>query len=514
MLKRLVVLLLCASAFASFAQQVQPVRHEFEKRDEEQQCPFELLEKQGVLYAYQTDQVNEDDILWNFVRLDTNLLEVRSDLIPLPAHYTFCTSQSNAEMSVFLFTDGRARKSDSVGIKSVFFHRTTNTFTTFEKKMPPGSAVLDVALMDASLFVVVNNKAGGMVLHYDSKNSVQCMLLSCVNGNFVFFHAEAHEAAHIVVVAAKEFEDRRCLATTFLQYAPDGTLLRCDRYADEGGTCLGRMCFDFDAERNLSVYATLERQEARKVDLKGLSDDFDKVSIGVACIRFTGGRPVAHAFLFKDMPDIERAMTTSDRVKVREEQLKQKSGKQKERKEIGFQFLAPHLTKIGGVNVFSAEAFVPEYHTETRMDYGFYGMFPYSYSMFDGYDFVSTVLWAFDASGNLQWQSSVKFDNALNHTLWPHSNVTCCLGELQVISSRDNRLRYEVLDESGQLLLNQQNQPLDLLYEADFLTQESQTFVSHWYGNRFIVSGEQIIRNGVRSKPLRMVFFWQKIQFE
>ncbi len=516
MLKRIAVLILCVSALASFAQPMQPARHELEKSAGEQQCPFELLEKQGVLYAYQTDQASEEDnVFWSFVRLDTNLLEVRSDLIPLPVRYAFCASQSNPEMAVFLFTDGRAKKSDSIGMQSVLFHRATNTFTTFQDKLPPGSAVLGMALIDEAVFVPVNYKSGGgSVLYYDSKSGMRRVLQPRIDSDYAFFQAEANEAAHTVVVAAKEFEGKRNVATTFLQYGADGGLLASNRYQHEGDVTLGRLCFDFDMERNLSVYATVERQETKKVDLKELADDFDKVAVGVACIRFSDGQPQTHSYLFKDMPDIERALTASDRVRVREDRLKQKRNKQKESKEIGFQFLAPHLTKIDGMYVFSAEAFVPEYHTEARMDYGFYGMFPYSYTVFDGYDFISTVLWAFDATGALKWQSSVKFDNALSYDLWPHSDVTNCLGELLVVSARDNRLRYEVLDGLGQILLEHQHQPLDLLYEVDFLTREGHASMSHWYDNRFIVSGEQIIQNGVRSKPRRMVFFWQKVQFE
>lgn len=515
MRKRLVVILLCVWPFALLAQQTQPIRYEIEKISKDQQCPFELLQEQGLLYAFKTNNASEKDVLWSFVRIDTSLLEVRNDRIPLPLYYDFFSSASNGSYSVFLFQDAKVGKSDSLGIRFVIFNRQSNTFTAFDDKLSPGSVLLDVSLAGNALFVPVNSESvGGGVLFYDLENGSRRVLSPKLDDRFVLFHSETDKKTNIVVIAAKEFSERRHVATSFFQYDSDGNLLRTNRYVNEGGVTIGRMCFDLDRKLNLSVFATLETVDAKKVDLKGVTGDFEKTSVRVACIRFAGGKPSASFYLFKDMPDIERALTTYDRVKVREERLKRKSKGRDKRKEIGFQFLSPCLLKTQGETVLSLEAFVPEYHTETRMDYGIYGMFPYSYTVFDGYDFVSNVQLAFDSTGTLLWQNSVRFDNALSYDLCPHSDIACCADELIVMSSSDNSLRYEVFDGSGQLLLDQRQQPLDLFYETDFLTDERYSSVSHWYGNRFIVSGEQTIQNGVHSKPHRTVFFWQRVQFE
>ena len=319
------------------------------------------------------------------------------------------------------------------------------------------------------------------------------------------------------VVAAKEYENKRFVSTSFILYSSTGDLQGNYRYENIPSASLGRMGFRFDESRHLVVIGTLEREMGRKVNLEGVTENFDKESLGVVWLRFMSSSPESHIYLFKDMPEIEHALTASDRVRLREERLKKQKKENTTLSEIAFQFLTPRLTDFGDLTVFALEAFMPYYHTETRMNYGYYGYYggyPYTYTIFDGYDFFSEVLLAFDSNGQLQWQQSVKFDNELTYDLFPHAGEGVCFDELVVASPYYNRLRYTAFDAQGQVLMNLQEAKLAPIYGADYVEDEYFAQLTPWYDNRFLIYGSQIIQNSTQPKPRRTVYYLQKVQYD
>lgn len=457
--------------------------------------------------------------LWDFACMDTMLYETRSDLIPLPDKLKFQDSGSDDRCAAFMFVnDGNKKAADSLDFLVVAYDRKENSYQTFWDKWPEKSVPLSVEVVDGTMMLALNNKSGNGSLYFYDLASNQCRtIMPSSSGSFVFFQTAAFAKEHCFVVAVKEFENKRFVATSFLVYSSNGNLLKSHRFENLSHAALGRMGFRFDANHNLVVIGTLERESNRKVNLEGVTENFDKESVGVAWIRFVGGTPDAKFFLFKDMPEIESALTASDRVRVREERLKNQKKENPTKGEIAFQFLTPRLTDFGDLTVFAAEAFVPYYHTETRMGYGYhgyYGGYPYTYTVFDGYDFFSEIILAFDSEGHLLWQQSVKFDNELTYDLLPHSSEGACHGELVVASPYRNKLRYTAFDAQGKSLMSLQEEKLDSFYGADYVEDEYFAQISNWYGSKFMIFGSQIIQNSTQPKPRRTVFYLQKVQYE
>lgn len=501
------------------AQQVEPARYEVDRWSKDQGCHFESFGAKGGIMVSQTDRTDEHKSqLWNFALLDSSLYEMRSDLIPLSSRMSFVGSASDDDFAVFLFTNDKLKKTDTISFCAICFNRKDLTYKSFGEMLPEKTVIRSVGVVDGNMMMAVNDKTGNGTLLFFDLNSNSCRSVNPSSANsFILFQTASFQKQHCFVVAVREYENKRFVATSFLVYSPSGALLQKHRYENGENAGLGRMCFDFDENQRLVVIGTLERESNRKVDLEGVTENFDKISVGVVWVRFDGAAQTK-AYLFKNMPEIELALTASDRVRVREERIKLGKSREKDKKEIAFQFLTPRLTHFNGLSVFSAEAFVPEYHTETRMSYGygygFYGSHPYTYTVFDGYDFISEILLAFDKDGNLKWQTSVKFDNDLTYDLTKHCGEAVCHDELVVASSYENALRYVVFDADGQPLLNQQSVDIELLHGADYVEDEYFAQIGPWFGSRFLIFGCQIIQNGVLPKPHRTVFFLQKVQYE
>ena len=501
------------------AQQIEPARYEVGRWSKDQGCHFESFGAKGGILVSQTDRTDEHKSqLWNFALLDSSLYEMRTDLIPLSSRMSFAGSASDDDFAVFLFTNDKLKKTDTISFCAICFNRKDLTYKSFGEMLPEKTVIHSLEVVDGNMMMAVNDKTGnGTLLFFDlNSNSYRSVNPSLAN-SFILFQTASFQKQHCFVVAAREYENKRYVATSFLVYSPSGALLQKHRYENGENAGLGRMCFDFDENQRLVVMGTLEQESNKKVDLEGVTENFDKISVGVVWIRFDG-MAQTKAYLFKNMPEIELALTASDRVRVREERLKSGKNKEKEKKEIAFQFLTPRLTHYGDLSVFAAEAFVPEYHTETRMNYGygfgFYGAHPYTYTIFDGYDFISEILLAFDKDGDLKWQTSVKFDNYLTYDLTRHCGEAVCHDELVVTSSCENALRYVVFDADGQPLLNQQSADIEPMHGADYVEDEYFAQIEPWFGSRFLIFGCQAIQNGVLPTPHRTVFFLQKVQYE
>lgn len=519
MKNHLIIAFLILSCFAS-AQQVEPVRYEVPRWDKNQGCHFQALgEKDGIM-VYETERTdNAKRRLWNFACLDSTLYEMRSDLIPLPDKMKYLDSDSDGRYAAFFFVnDGNKKAADTLDFIVVSFDKEKGAYQTFWNKWTERSVPLSVAVADGTMMLALNNKNGnGDLCFYDLSRNQFRMVKPTSPGSFVLFQTMAFKREHCFVVAAKEYEDKHFVSTAFMVYSPVGNLQGVYRYENIPNAVLGRMGFRFDQNGNLVVIGTLERETGRKVSLEGVTENFDKESVGVVWMRFVGGTPESHIYLFKNMPEIELALTGSDRIRVREERLKNKDEKTPKKGEIAFQFFTPRLTDFGDLTIFAAEAFMPYYHTETRMTYGYYGYYggrPYTYTVFDGYDFFSEIILAFDQDGQLRWQQSVKFDNELTYDLFPHACEGVCYDELVVASPYQNNLRYTVFDAEAKVLINQQSEKLDPIHGADYVEDEYFSQIVKWYGSRFLIYGSQIIQNSTQPRPTRTVFYLQKVQYD
>ena len=518
-MKKLHLIALLFLTCAATAQQVEPVRYELGRWNKEQGCHFQTLDKAEGIMVYETEQTDKDKRrLWDFACLDSSLYETRSDLIPLPDKLKYFDSDSDGHYAAFLFINESNKKAaDSLDFIVVSFNRAEKTYQTFWDKWPEKSAPLSVEVADGTMMMALNNKSGNGALYFYDLTNNSCRTVAPSSNSYVLFQTEAFTKEHCFVVAAKEFENKRFVSTSFLVYSAMGSLQGSYRYENIPNAALGRMVFRFDKNRNLVVIGTLERETGRKVNLEGVTENFDKESVGVVWMRFVSSEPDSKVYLFKDMPEIEHALTASDRVRLREEKLKLSKNQKATKGEVAFQFWTPRLTDFGDLTVFVVEAFMPYYHTETRMSYGYYGYYggyPYTYTVFDGYDFFSEILLAFDHDGNLKWQQSVKFDNELTYDLFPHTSEGICYDELVVVSPYRNELRYTAFDAFGQPLMNLQEEKLPPIYGADYVEDEYFAQINKWYGSRFLIFGSQIIQNGSQPKPRRTVFYLQKVQYD
>ena len=513
------IAILLVSACCGFAQQVETSRFEMDRWSNDQGCSFVSFGDQGGMMVTETNKFDDEKgQLWNFITLDTNLYDLKSDLIPLPEKLALFDARSSERWAAFVFLNEKKQKSDSVNFWVVTYNRVEQEFNTFFGKLPERSTIQSMALIDGTMMLSVNGREGnGFLSQYNLDSYSHRTITPAINNDYVLFQLATMPESKEFVLAVREFVDKRYKATNFFVYSRNGVLMQSHRFENGENAGLGRMCFSFDPAHRLTVYATLERESNRKLTAEGMTEDFSREAVGVTWIKFASEGPLAKTYLFKNLPDIDEALTSGDRLRVREEMLKMQQGKKREKGEITFQFYVPRLVEFGGHQVFVAEAFQPVFHTEIRMEYGyygFYGTYPVHYTIFDGYDFFSEILLAFDDEGELLWHNTLRFENDLCSELSAHAVEAVSHDELVVSSPSRNTLRYEVFDTDGTRLLTQQTLPMDFLYRTDSFDDEYEAGIFPWFGDRFLIHGCQIVQNPALRNTRRAVFYVQKIQYE
>ena len=232
-MKRLfLIAFLFLSAWAT-AQRVEPVRYEVGRWNKEQGCHFQSFGEKGGIILYETEKTDrEKHRLWCFSCVDSSLYETRSDMIPLPDKLKFIDAGSDDRFATFLFeNDGNRKASDSLDFLVVCYNRTENTYLTFWDKWPEKSVPLSVEVADGMMMLALNNKNGnGFLRFYDLTSNQSRTVTPAPSSSFVLFQTEAFVKEHSFVVAAKEFEDKRFVSTSFLVFSSTGNLQASMRY--------------------------------------------------------------------------------------------------------------------------------------------------------------------------------------------------------------------------------------------------------------------------------------------
>ena len=140
---------------------MEPARYEIVRNIKDQGCRFESFGPQGGIMVYETDKTDkEKGRLWSFSCVDTCLFEIRNDQIPLPDKMDITATASDDGFAVFLFTNEKSRKSDTLDFLVVTFDRRQGTYQSFSAKLPEKSVILSAEVVDGVMMLAVNSKSG------------------------------------------------------------------------------------------------------------------------------------------------------------------------------------------------------------------------------------------------------------------------------------------------------------------------------------------------------------------
>ncbi|SDL24712.1 hypothetical protein SAMN05421823_1057 [Catalinimonas alkaloidigena] len=199
----------------------------------------------------------------------------------------------------------------------------------------------------------------------------------------------------------------------------------------------------------------------------------------------------------------------------RQERIKRRIFRRREKgKEyrVRYRFLLHDLVPVGDKYLFVAEAYYPQYRSESYR--GSIGPSGYSsYRVFDGFRYTHTFLCMLDADGNRLWDNSLTMPSVVSYDLV----------EMAAVYTQGDTVTAVFSDEDRELIVNRLvngeklEEPAAIHYpmahEGDEESKTKSLYLFPWYGNQLIAWGEQRIVN--KDAPLselnRGVFFISKV---
>lgn len=510
----LIILLTSLLANAVKAQNLEVARYEITLpiTTKTQQCDYAMLDSIGILTVAETGASDTKGTkIWNFTVLDTNLVEQSSFNTSLDAALQLNSTTASDNYAASVFTT--AKRTDSTKVCVVIYDRNEDTISGFTTALPPNITMLPAVAARHTLMLAYNSNNGGSSISFYDMKTGETRRKHPQNENSLIQNVEALQDANRFVVTTKEFENKHSIATNFLIFDTNGNMRKGYSYPNDNGATIGRSC-SMASDSSFKIFATIERIGNTKTSAKGFADSYDKESIGIAWIDFSGERVKSKFYQFKNIPDIDKALTPNNRLRVKQRQVSQTDTASAKRSEIAFQLLKPNLICNNDTCIMALEAFMPIYHTETRMAYGYFSSIPTTYTVFDGYDFYAQLVFAFNSKGEMLWYNHCNYDNPVDETLCRHTSEAVCNSETVLLSTNYNELTYSIISSNGTKIADNETTKLPLMGKNDILESESSSITRQWYGSNFIVTGKQVVKDRRIRRSSHLVFFLQKIQYE
>jgi hypothetical protein len=514
--KFLLVFLLFLS-FISKAQVMEPVRLELPAQIDVPAYNYEVLSEKGLLIFYESTELDEEGKRkWYFSLLDTNLREVWMQYVPLTdglAHHS--VSKSSGQM-IFLFVTPEAKKVSQPVYEMLLLNLETNSFHLMGGSIPEKASVKGMSMIGNYVLLAINlQRYESDLLIYNTDNNSLKSIKHGIEGQSVIQFVAGDVENSRFLLALKRFENNRFAADVFMLISETGELIRTWNYKDNTNY-LHAMTLLADSSDQMIVAGSFDN-EIRRSSVKDAANapELTNEAKGVFFLRFQGDEaPVGSFHSFESFTNIYKVLSTEDLIKIRQRMARSRDVGQD--MGITFQFFEPKLIRHQDQFIYSAEAFKPQYRLETRMDYDFYGLLvPFSYSVFEGYNFFSTLVVSFGAEGQLNWSSDFEIRNVLVQRL--RRNVSIIPDQTGIVMAlmQSGVLTSKIIANDGRQLGQVEQTKVESTFTNDRLLEERFSHINHWYNENYIVSGYQRLSNNrLRTNNPRNVFYLQKLIFD
>lgn len=496
------------------AQEIEPIRLELPVQLESRSYRYEALGEQGLLLFYESREIDTaGKRKWYFSLIDTNFTEQWMRFLLLEDGMKVEKVVASDERLAIILLNSIGKKQDPISFEIVSFNIQSSKFGLLGGTFPAQAELADAELAGDQLMIGFNLKDYLVdFLLFDLKTGGLNTLDAALEGQLLITEIAASAEKGVFVAAVKQFENKRYKADVFLVFDARGKLLRQYKPDDEIHF-LASIGFSF-LDEDIIVLGAFERESKRATSLKDASGSLEREAVGVFYLRLQAdGKMQSQFYRFSQIPDIDRVLAREDLLKLRQQQSR---GKAVGQTEISFQFLKPEILVQNDQLIFAAEAFQPRYRIESRIDYDFYGRpIPYTYTIFEGYDFFNTLIISFDKTGNINWVNGFRMQDMLRFQLENHIIITNSGNQLLAALFHNGSLQSKLFQQDGNTFAELEKLKVDLRFPNDRLLDESFSRIYHWYDSYFLLAGNQKISNNrLRIENPRSVFFLQKIVFE
>jgi len=220
-----------------------------------------------------------------------------------------------------------------------------------------------------------------------------------------------------------------------------------------------------------------------------------------------------HYYNFIDYKNFYNYMSQENLIKIRKKA--EKKGVKESDFSLNYKLLLHNLTSINSSYLLTAEVFTPEYRTVTRTTVDFYGRpMPETYTVFDGYRLLNTLLFAFNDSCNYVWDNNFDIFDVLDFDLYKRVCLMPDSSDIILGYNTEGKLVYKVINGS-KTVDGPEHIKVDTGHNSDKISEEKKSRLVHWYGSFMLAFGyEKIMNHILPGRNTRSVFYLNKIGYK
>lgn len=518
MFKRILFLsvMLMVSLFAT-AQKASIIRMEVPAELEGDAFHLITLQRDGVLIFYESNEVNNlGQRKWYFALFNTLLKQEWIKFVPLTDQLSFVDSRQVGKQVYLLFKNSDRSKTNSGFYEIVTFSAKTGEFSKVSGSLPLLAQFAGFEVINSTACIALNLK----------KDETDLLFVNLTNGEIKPIHIESGNQSYIESLQADEknghfyavvkyVKDKHYLTDELLRFTVDGLLestLQVQSTSDF--KMLRNFRIDVVNKNQVVAFGTYDVNTNRSVTFKDIQESEDTKSAGLFYLNFENGEQTALQFYdFLRFDNIYGSLKGREVTYNSSQSYDEKPTGNKDAS-IYYNLSDPQLFRLNDQYILTVEAYKYFYRTETRIEYDFYGTpVPYTYKVFDGYDFYDMIIVGFSLDGKLVWNNDFPLKNVKTNNLTRNTTVFKDEDFIIMAYVNDGKIITQTIDENVDI--GSQEVLIESKASRERVTTDENTFLTHWYDDFFLVYGYQQVNNrSMGDQSIRTVFFANKVAFQ
>lgn len=505
--------LLCMGTFMQgHAQRDNPLRVELNANLDMESYNLVPCGENGLLVFFESDKKGSklDTRLWHFAFYDKNLMQKWLADTALIEGAKFKGFSSDGKNTYLLFHDANKQRSDH-NLQILTVNYGLNTFSLINGLAPEKSEAIHFSIHDGNAVIAFNNtRFEPLFILIDLSAGSSKEIKPELEGLNIIQEISFDQDEKQMLIILENYLGKKQNAILALRFGPDGKIERTYRINPAiEGKVINEARIASMAGDTLLIMGTYSNNASR---IGGDEDEAGLESAGYFITKFIGEKQeFINYYNFLEFEEMYRALSSKAIADLRKKAEKQK--KQGGEYSLDYTLILHDVIPFMGNYVLLSEAYYPEYRTETSMYYDYYGRaIPQTYTVFDGYKYISGIAAAFSPDGQLIWDDGIEIRNIMTFNLVTYMESYSSQTELAFFYSSENHLYYKMAGspESDNPL---QNISIESKYKGDKLMEDLGSKMIHWYQNYFICFGYQKIKNNRISGGKRTIFYFNKLAF-
>ncbi len=457
-----------------------PLRLVLELSDEYQSVQVELLKDSSLLVFYPAQSLSgtssRDE--WCFRQYNVHFEMINESYTYLPGGLNKYQIKQEGKQLWLLFSSSGMLAEEKAAL--VAYELNEKTINTRVFDLPKKSDVADFVISQSDCYILINTKNSASLARLpEKKDKIQIKEFAIKKGDIMGSN---------ISIANKEALSVRCII-----------------YPDNKKSLIREYIIDKEGFE----------QESKEIALDLVVTGLTETSIKNLYVGFSNDRKDKDEFGHLFANGIFSLKQSTVKTLSFEKMSGAAALQEKKAKTDLMQFII-HRNPIiynEGISIISMEAFSPEYRTESRMAYDFYGrMMPSNYSVFEGYRHQATFIAALDDQGDFLWWGSFHFKNIVLETPASVAQIIPIDNEYLLAFIKDgNIITYPLLN--GKITGDADLSPIELNTPSERLRSDKNCQIKKWYGSYYLVFGYQNIREShARNLKDKNIFFLNKLE--